>query len=132
MAPSIRVHKNEQLDNLALAGEDLEKTLSSLHFINRLFGCHRQLINAVIDTVVDDDELLQNIVGQIAGDENTIRITDLGSGGGDCILELNKRFAKNDIVVNFTGIDGNPNSTQLARKLTTCSCTLYVPGLVSK
>ena len=115
MGYSLRLHTQEQLDNLSLSGDGLQKTLSSLKFINRLFGCHKQMIDGVVESILEDDYFLDNIVGQIKGEANTIRLVDLGSGGGDCIMELNRRFVKQDIVVNFTGIDGNPNSTRLAQ-----------------
>ncbi len=115
MATSLRLQQKEQLDNLALSGKALRKTLWSLKLINHFFGCHKQLIDGVVETILEDDYFLDNILGQIHGEENTIRIVDLGSGGGDCIMQLNQRFAKQNIVVNFTGIDGNPHSTKLAR-----------------
>ena len=115
MATSLRIHQKEQLDDLTLSGESLRKTLWSMKLINRFFGCHKQMIDGVIEIILDDNYLLDNILGQLRGEENTIRVVDLGSGGGDCIMQLNQRFAKQDIVVNFTGIDGNPHSTKLAQ-----------------
>lgn len=102
-----RSHQEEQLDNLSLSGNVLRKTLTSLRWINRLFGNHRQLGKAVLHHVKERFP-----------DQN-ITIVDLGCGGGDCLLEISKKLKKNNVRATYIGIDGNKESIAHAIKQNT-------------
>ncbi|WP_299431976.1 methyltransferase domain-containing protein [uncultured Aquimarina sp.] len=99
----IRLHANEQLDNLSLSGTSLLKTLSSLKLINKLFGNHKQLTKSILE---------------YCGAQPTTKpfqIIDLGCGGGDSIYKISNKLGKKSIQASFIGIDGNPQSIAYAR-----------------
>lgn len=100
-----RLHTSEQLDNLALSGNVLSKTLGSLKLINTLFGMHRQLANAILRYCKSHPE------------KKTFHIVDIGCGGGDSIHYIAKKLARNSIQATFLGIDGNPKSVDYANAL---------------
>lgn len=102
MNTNIRLKQKEQLDNLSLSGESLHKTLNSLNWINRFFGNYRQLAKAIRYYCKNN-----NIT-------NTIRIADIGCGGGDIINDLHQEFNKKGVKSSFIGIDGNPSSIRWA------------------
>jgi 2-polyprenyl-3-methyl-5-hydroxy-6-metoxy-1,4-benzoquinol methylase len=95
-------NESEKLDNLSLNGEPLYKALQSLEWINRWFGNHRSVVNAIIGIYKKDKQLLS--------------IVDLGCGGGDLILAVAKALQKNKIQFIITGIDGNANTLEYAQK----------------
>ena len=98
-----RSQSKEQLDNLSLSGSILHKTLSSLNFINSLFGTHRQLSNAVLRYCMSKKQ------------KEHFKIVDLGCGGGDCIRQIAKTLEKNNFKATFIGIDGNAQSIAFAK-----------------
>ncbi len=104
MNPQIRLTASEQLDNLSLSGKDLDKTLSSLQLINIIFGNRKNL-----------EKTLVNYLKQRPNTKK-MHILDLGCGGGDCINYLSKRLKKHHPKINFTGIDGNQESTAYASR----------------
>lgn len=98
-----RSYNREALDNLSLSGQTLKDTLSSLQFINSLFGNHRQMAKAVLD-----------YCNQFP-DKKIISIVDLGCGGGDLIHHISRKLKKRGIKARFLGIDGNPDTIMLAK-----------------
>jgi len=99
-----RLTTHEQLDDLSLSGKPLETTLSSLRFINSLFGNHKNLGKA----------LLKHLNNRAYSQKT--HIVDLGCGGGDSISYLLKKLKNNPTTVSFTGIDGNPESISYASR----------------
>ncbi|WP_298541612.1 methyltransferase domain-containing protein [uncultured Aquimarina sp.] len=99
---STRSHSTEQLDNLSLSGEVLLRTLSSLKFINKIFGNHKHLANSLLEYCLANPE------------KKLFHIIDLGCGGGDSIHYISKRLNENNIKTSFLGIDGNPQSIAYA------------------
>lgn len=98
----VRLHKPEQLDNLSLSGEVLDKTLASLKFINTYLGNQKQLNKAVLRYC------------KKLPIKKELRIVDIGCGGGDCIIHISKKLKKHNIRASFIGIDGNPKSIAYA------------------
>ncbi|MDH7445287.1 methyltransferase domain-containing protein [Aquimarina sp. 2201CG14-23] len=98
-----RIHTPEQLDNLSLSGNELQKTLLSLKLINFLFGNHRQLTKSVLEFCSTHPT------------KETFHIVDLGCGGGDSIHQISKKLQQKNIRASFTGIDGNPESIAYAK-----------------
>jgi len=99
----IRLHTNEQLDNLSLSGPILLQTLSSLKLINKLFGNHKQLTKGILEYCTTQSK------------KKSFRIIDLGCGGGDSIYKISNKLNKKGIQASFIGIDGNPESIAYAR-----------------
>jgi 2-polyprenyl-3-methyl-5-hydroxy-6-metoxy-1,4-benzoquinol methylase len=93
----------EIMDDLNCKGEVVDQTLRELEFINRTLGGNNITVSGV-------RSLLENKLGK------PIEIIDLGCGGGDMILLLQKKFSKRKAALNFTGIDANPNIIAYARK----------------
>jgi 2-polyprenyl-3-methyl-5-hydroxy-6-metoxy-1,4-benzoquinol methylase len=83
-------------------GETLHKTLQSLAWINKWFGNHRSVVNAIIS--IDKKG------------KQPLSIIDLGCGGGDLLLAVAKALQKNNIQFTMTGIDGNINTLRYAQK----------------
>ncbi len=104
MNSKIRLHKAEQLDDLSLSGDTLEKTLFSLKLINTILGNHRQLGKAIVHYC------------KVNPAQKEFHIIDLGCGGGDCIRSISKKLKKRKIKAVFTGIDGNPTSISYATR----------------
>ena len=104
-----RIHTTERLDDLSLSGKSLFNALTSLKFINRFFGNHRQLSNSVLKYCEAQSE------------NKTFRIIDLGCGGGDSIYRISKKLHKKGIKASFIGIDGNPQSIMYASTIYTTS-----------
>ncbi len=102
MNSQVRLHTPEQLDNLSLSGKALNATLLSLRLINRLFGNHLQLKNAILHYIKTYSKTKKT------------HILDLGCGGGDCILHISRKLKKVGITASFIGIDGNPESIAYA------------------
>jgi 2-polyprenyl-3-methyl-5-hydroxy-6-metoxy-1,4-benzoquinol methylase len=98
----LRSSEKEKLDDLNLHGEPLHKALQSLEWVNRWFGNHRSVINAIHRIYKKE--------------ERPLRIIDLGCGGGDLALAVAKSFRQHKIECKITGIDGNANTLVYAKK----------------
>lgn len=103
----IRSSDKEKLDDLNLHGETLHKALQSLELVNRWFGNHRSVINAI-------HRIYKKEVKPLS-------ITDLGCGGGDLAMAVAKSLRRQKIECTITGIDGNANTLAYAKK----KCALY-------
>ena len=79
-----RSAEKEKLDDLFLSGETLHKALQSLAWINKWFGNHRAIIKGILAVHNKDNR--------------TLRITDLGCGGGDMVLEVARTLQKRNIL----------------------------------
>ncbi|WP_188112125.1 methyltransferase domain-containing protein [Aquimarina sp. RZ0] len=101
MNSQIRLHTKEQLDDLSLSGITLQKTLSSLRLINKLFGNHKQLYKSILAYCLHSEKA-------------SVHIVDLGCGGGDSIHTIAYKLHKKGIKASFTGIDGNKQSIKYA------------------
>lgn len=105
MSLHTRAHYPEQLDQLDLGGEALYRVLRELAFINRCLGNHRAIKKALT-------KLLR------AESRKSLRIVDLGCGGGDVLQMIDRSFSQKGIELELIGIDGNPNSLAYARSQT--------------
>lgn len=97
-----RSQQTEQLDNFALTGTQLQKTLSELGHINWLFGNTRTLKRAI------RKEIQRARIQQVT-------IVDLGCGGGDVLAAIAADATNRDYSVRLIGIDGNPASLAFAK-----------------
>lgn len=101
--PTKRSHITEDLDNLELQGNELEKTLNGLSKINRWFGNSKQTLKAVQQEFKKHD--IKTIV-------------DLGCGGGDNLIAIAKWCQAENKKVKLIGIDGNQHSLEYAKSKT--------------
>jgi 2-polyprenyl-3-methyl-5-hydroxy-6-metoxy-1,4-benzoquinol methylase len=98
----LRLAEKEKLDDLYLQGETLHKALQSLEWINRWLGNHWAVIKAIHRVYKKE--------------KKTLRIIDLGCGGGDLALAVAKSCRKHKIKCSITGIDGNAHTLVYAQK----------------
>ena len=100
---SQRLKESESLDNLKLNGQDLHRTLNELKKINRLL-LNTYVIKRAVYKLIKNHR------------QKEFLILDLGSGGGDILIDLANDLKKKGIKASFIGIDGNPNSVAYANK----------------
>lgn len=99
--PNFRERSNETelMDDLQCSGEVIEQTLRELEVINKWLGGNNVTINGI---------------EKLTAGRKKLRIADVGCGGGD-ILKLIARWGrKNNIELDLTGIDANPNIIKFA------------------
>lgn len=91
------------MDDLTLAGDELEQNLRELEVINNWLGGHKVVLDAL-------DKLTANYKGQ------TITIADIGCGGGDTLRTIANWAQRKRINVQLTGIDANDFMVNYARQ----------------
>lgn len=99
---STRSSENEQLDNLDLSGDDLNKTLSGLSTINKYLGNTSATFHAV--------------KREIRKTNKSLKIIDLGCGGGDNLRAISNWCQTNNQTIELLGIDGNANALAYAQQ----------------
>jgi 2-polyprenyl-3-methyl-5-hydroxy-6-metoxy-1,4-benzoquinol methylase len=99
---NMRYSEKEKLDDFNQQGETLHKALQSLEWVNRWFGNHRSVINAIHSIIKKEAKPL--------------RIIDLGCGGGDLALAVARLLRLHKIEFTITGIDGNAHTLAYAQK----------------
>jgi 2-polyprenyl-3-methyl-5-hydroxy-6-metoxy-1,4-benzoquinol methylase len=93
----------ELMDDLTLASDDLRQNLDELETINTWLGGYQPVLNAL-------SRLRKRFsTGQ------SLRVADLGSGGGDTLRYIADWARKNGVMVELTGIDANQFMLDYAR-----------------
>lgn len=92
----------EIMDDLNCSGEVVNQTLRELEFINRTLGGNAITLNGV-------RALLKN-------SSRPVSILDLGCGGGDMLLLLQRKLGRQFPAMMLTGIDANPNIIHYAQQ----------------
>jgi hypothetical protein len=100
-----RTDEAEIMDDFELKGPDLEKTLGDLDNINKWLGGNKITIQGI-------KKLLN---GQPK--TNIIQIADIGCGNGAILREIANWGRSNNYNFQLTGIDANPNTIEIAEKL---------------
>jgi 2-polyprenyl-3-methyl-5-hydroxy-6-metoxy-1,4-benzoquinol methylase len=85
------------MDDLDCHGDVVDQTLRELEVINRLLGGDRVTIDGINDLVKED---------------RIYTIADLGCGGGDLAMKIEKRNSN----VKVVGIDANPHIVDFAKR----------------
>lgn len=98
---SKRSQQPELLDNPDIPFEDIRQNMRELNLVNTWLGGHRI-------TIAGFKRLLR--------DENKISVCEIGCGGGDNLFAIDKWCKKNNINIQLTGIDINPNCIQYAKQ----------------
>ena len=88
-----------------MGGAQMDQTLDQLAWINFLLGGRRYLWNSLKELLPRDREKAR-----------TIRVVDLGCGGGDDLRFLYKKARRRGLSLHFTGVDANPHVVSYARK----------------
>lgn len=99
-----RSDKKELLDEPGIPFIDIRQNMKELEVVNQRLGGHKITLKAI-----------KNILS--GGDNASVHIVELGSGGGDNLKVIQEwAFAKNQ-QVNLTGIDLNPECISYARQV---------------
>lgn len=106
MAPdfSKRSDAIEVMDDLNSSGEVINQTLVELEVINKWLGGNAVTLNGL--------HLLLSSSTKIT----TLKIADLGCGGGDMLKLLARKLKKTGIQTSLTGFDANPNIIEYAKE----------------
>jgi len=95
--------EREDLDNLELAGPELEKTLKDLTKINTYLGNTRSTLRELKEIVKSHPK-------------QKLHIVDLGCGAADNLIAIGHWCNSNHIPITLTGIDGNVNCLNYAKR----------------
>ncbi|WP_299826416.1 methyltransferase domain-containing protein [uncultured Pontibacter sp.] len=96
-----RSNEPELMDDLTLSGEELRRNLAELEVINNWLGGHKVVLDAL-------EQITKN-------GNHTLRIADIGCGGGDTLKSIAKWTRRKSIKVELEGIDANDFMVQYAR-----------------
>lgn len=92
-----RSSQAELMDDLTLANDALRKNLDELELINKYLGGNNVVIEAL--------EKLR--AKKIISPEKTVKIADLGCGGGDTLRAIANWAKKQKLNIELVGIDAN-------------------------
>ena len=92
-----RSYQSELMDDLSLANDALRKNLDELELINKYLGGNEVVINAL-------EKLRRK---KIFDTQETIKIADLGCGGGDTLRAIAKWANKKRLSIEMIGVDAN-------------------------
>lgn len=98
---SKRSYQKELLDRDDIPFEDIVLNMQELDFINSKLGGHAISISGF---------------KKLIGNKKQISVCEIGCGGGDNLKAINDYCTKNNIEVDFIGIDINKDCIDFARK----------------
>jgi SAM-dependent methyltransferase len=91
-----RSTREELMDDLTLASEELRQNLDELETINTWLGGYAPVVQAL-------DRLRPHFPA-----DRPLRLADLGSGGGDTLRQIARWARRRGVAVELVGIDANP------------------------
>jgi 2-polyprenyl-3-methyl-5-hydroxy-6-metoxy-1,4-benzoquinol methylase len=100
---SQRSYEIELLDQNNIPFEDIQQNMKELDFINTYLGGHAITIQGF---------------KRLSGGKKKVSICEIGCGGGDNLNAIYSWSKKNNVLINFTGIDINPDCITYAQKAT--------------
>lgn len=101
---SQRAQEEEIMDDLNCSGEVVNQTLRELEIINRRLGGNQVTLSGLFELIKDFDK------------QKTIRIADLGCGGGDILKLIHVWGMREKYKFELWGIDANPNIIAFAKE----------------
>lgn len=107
----VRSHKSELLDRLDSDANviELHKNLKEFQFFNRWFGSHKTVITALEKTYQKYSHIETN---------RALKIIDLGCGGGDVLLTIQRWAQRNNKTIDLLGVDSQKIIVDYAKKNT--------------
>lgn len=108
---SIRATGPEIMDDLAVAGPDLQQALRELDAINYLLGGNYVTLNG-----------LSRLIGGTT--TKPLRIADVGCGSGDMLRRMRAFLQTRKTQADLTGFDANANVIDFAKSHTPASCRI--------
>ena len=103
-----RSYEEELMDDLVSSGPVIDQTLRELETINRWLGGNHVTING-LSRLIEPEK------------NRSLRIADLGCGGGDMLKLVAEWSKKRGIHCELIGYDANPNIIEYARQ----NCARY-------
>lgn len=101
----VRSNEAEIMDNLEFeAGYIMNQTLRELRTINKWLGGNHVTLDALEEAISEAP----------VSEEATLKVADLGCGGGDILIMLAQWFRKKGRKARLIGIDANPNIIRYA------------------
>lgn len=100
---SERSYQKELLDHDSIPFADIRQNMKELNTINTYLGGHAITIAG-----------LKKIISK-SSDNGKLNICEIGCGGGDNLVALHQWCARNNLQVNFTGIDIKPECIEYAK-----------------
>lgn len=91
----------EIMDDLDCKGKVVNQTLRELEFINRTLGGNQITVSGVRFLIKKNSK-------------QSLKVVDLGCGGGDMLHLLANDFGKKNLTAEFIGIDANPHIIEFA------------------
>src|SRR6185312_4586415 len=98
-----RSYIKELLDNDDIPFEDIKKNMKELDFINTWLGGHAITISGI--------EKIRALSGK-----NNLSICEIGCGGGDNLVAIEKWAVKKGLTVTLTGIDKKQECIAFAKE----------------
>src|ERR1700749_3664705 len=96
-----RSHEKEFLDREDIPFDAIDRNMRELDLINTWLGGHRITVGGLKGLVAD---------------RKKVAICEIGCGGGDNLIALNRYCRRKGIDARFTGIDINPHCVAVARR----------------
>lgn len=116
-----RSYQSELLDRPDIPFEDIARNMQELNFINTWLGGHAITLTGV-EALVDAQpsapaaEALAKAASTAEASAKAVTICEIGCGGGDNLVAIQKWCEKKNIPVAFIGIDINPHCIDVASK----------------
>lgn len=101
---SKRSNEIEVMDDLTCSGAVVSQTLVELEIINTWLGGNAVTMSG-----------LKTLLSSTSNTNKTLKIADVGCGGGDMLKLLASYFKKKSLKAELTGIDANPNIIEFAK-----------------
>jgi 2-polyprenyl-3-methyl-5-hydroxy-6-metoxy-1,4-benzoquinol methylase len=102
---SKRSYATELLDRDDIPFEDISRNMKELEFINAHLGGHKITISGF-------NQLLKTALKN----KHSLVVAEIGCGGGDNLVAINKWCKKSGIALKCIGIDINPHCIEVAEK----------------
>jgi 2-polyprenyl-3-methyl-5-hydroxy-6-metoxy-1,4-benzoquinol methylase len=99
-----RSAQKELLDGTGVPFADIKQNMQELNVINHRLGGHKITIAG-----------FKNLIKPLPGNE-TVRVVEIGCGGGDNLRVIKKWAAKKGVSLQLTGIDINPECIAFAQE----------------
>lgn len=98
-----RSYQKELLDGNDIPFEDIKRNMYELDIINTYLGGHNI-------TIAGLEKLLKNNTPP-----SLVKVVEIGCGGGDNLRAIRNWCSKNDVGVQLTGVDSNPQCINYAK-----------------
>ena len=111
-----RSEEKEIMDDLNISGEVIDQTLRELDTINQTLGGNQISLSALKKLISSDQHIIKSIA-------------DLGCGGADILIAMNRLALRHQKNIEFFGIDANPHIVAYAQKHTTSYQNIQIEQL---